>query len=220
MLRRLTSLSLRERAGVRALARVTVPNPLFLRTFVIRDATMPLPPRDIPVIRTRLAQTVFFFRESPKLTNPQTQTRSPTLAPAGAMVLESPTTTGDPEVFRPTTLQRQLLVDEVANKRERILEAQGVLTPTKTLLLAGGKILAAHLDDSDWDGLSAYHSQGLVDPYDVPGHDTWLHLHRAPDRNTDTLLAWIPREFLDHAESAIWSNPRKCLEWFNEATLR
>jgi hypothetical protein len=136
------------------------------------------------------------------------------------MVLESPTATCEPEIFRPTTLQRQLLVDEVATKRERLLEAAGIITPTKTLLLAGGKILAAHLDDSDWDGLSAYHSQGLVDPYDVPGHDTWLNLHRTPDRNTDTLLAWIPREFLDRAESAIWSNPRKCLEWFNEDALR
>src|SRR5688500_8178750 len=108
--------------------------------------------RAIPVTRQRLAQTASYSHPQPhRPTNPKSQTRSPTLTPAGAMALDPRTPTGAPEISRPTTLQRQLLVDEVANKRERILRAQGVIPPTKSLLLAGGKILAAHLDDSDWD---------------------------------------------------------------------
>jgi len=179
---------------------------------------MPLSPRDIPTIRQRLAQTVFFFRLLPDRDDPALHTRTPAIAPSGAMVLEFETPTGQSDVFRPTTLERQLLVDQVAAARERQIQAAGLIAPTRTLLLAGGRILAAHLDDSDWDGLSSYHSKGLVDAYDVPGWDTWLHLYRT--ERGDTLLTWIPPHFLEHAEAAIWANPRKCLEWFNEDALR
>ena len=179
---------------------------------------MALSPRDIPTIRQRLAQAVFFFRLEPDRDDPARHTRTPAIAPSGAMVLEFETASGESDVFRPTTLERQLLVDQVAAAREKQIAAAGMIAPSKMLLLAGGRILAAHLDDSDWDGLSSYHSKGLADAYDVPGWDTWLHLYRT--ERGDTLLAWVPPQFLEHADAAIWANPRKCLEWFNEDALR
>ena len=174
--------------------------------------------RDIPAIRKRLAEAVFFFRLDPDRGDPARHTRTAAIAPSGAMVLEFETPSGESDVFRPTTLERQLLVDQVAAARERQVEAAGIIAPTKTVLLAGGRILATHLDDSDWDGLSSYHSKGLVDAYDVPGWDTWLHLYRT--ERGDALLCWVPPQFLDHADAAIWANPRKCLEWFDEGALR
>ena len=179
---------------------------------------MALSPRDVPAIRQRVAEAVFFFRLEPRRNDPNQHTRTTSIAPNGAMVLEYETPDGKSEIFRPKTLERQLLIDQVAAARQKQLEAAGMIVPTKTLLLAGGRVLACYLDDSDWDGLSGYHSRGLVDAYDVPGWDTWLHLYRT-DRG-DTLLAWIAPQFLDHAEAAIWANPRKCLEWFKEDALR
>jgi hypothetical protein len=181
-------------------------------------AGMALIARDIPTIRRRVAEAVFFFRLDSERSDPASHTRTASIAPAGAMVLEFETPAGQPEVFRPTTVERQLLIDQVAGAREKQIEAAGMIAPGKTLLLAGGRILACHIDDSDWDGLSSYHSKGLVDAYDVPGWDTWLHLYRT--ERGDTLLAWIAPQFLEHADAAIWANPRKCLEWFREDELR
>ncbi len=118
---------------------------------------------------------------------------------------------GRDEVYRPSTFERTALIDELARRREREMEKAGLIAPGKALLLAGGKILEYRLDQSDHDGLARYHSRGLFDEFDIPGHDSWLMLVRS--EFGDVLLAWIPREFIEDAEAGMWACPSKCLRW-------
>jgi len=176
-----------------------------------------MPPLNLALLRQRLNTTALWYRSAcPKPTDPARDTRS-ALAPAGHLLMLTTDDAGTEDLYRPTPFERLAIVDDLAFQREKALEATGMIAPTKTLMLAGGRILECLLDRSDHDGLSQYHSRGLIDAFDIPGHDTWLMLTRT--EASDTLLAWIPPPFLHDADAAIWASPSQCLRWINEKSL-
>lgn len=177
-----------------------------------------MPTLNLPLLRQRLNTTALWYRSAcANPTDPARDTRS-ALAPAGHLLMVTHDSTGTEDLYRPTPFERLAMVDDLASRREKALEAIGLIAPTKTLLLAGGRLLECLLDRSDHDGLGHFHSRGLFDPYDIPGHDTWLMLKHSDAG--DTLIAWIPPAFLPDAEAAIWASPSQCLRWLADEEIK
>jgi len=177
-----------------------------------------MPPLNFPLLRQRLNTTALWYRTAcARPADPARDTRSD-LAPAGHLVMLTTDSTGAEDLYRPTLFERLAILDELTARREKALQASGMIAPTKNLMLAGGRILECLLDRSDHDGLAHYHSRGLFDSFDIPGHDTWLLL--TPTEAGDSLFAWIPAPFLPDAEAAIWASPSECLRWVKEDELK
>ncbi|HSI33075.1 MAG TPA: hypothetical protein VK986_05745 [Tepidisphaeraceae bacterium] len=178
-----------------------------------------LRPADVVRIRQRVNVTAMWHRcACPRPADPARDTRSP-LAPAGALIMVTAGEDGTEDLYRPTPFERLAIVDDLLGRRETALEQAGLIAPTKALLLAGGRVLECAIDRSEHDGLAGYHSRGLFDPFDVPGHDTWLTLARGP-AGDDVLYAWIPREFVADADAGIWASATRCMRWVDEAELK
>lgn len=83
---------------------------------------------------------------------------------------------------------------------------------TKNLDLYQGEILAFKVDETLIDGGSFVCSNGFFDYFDCPPIDTWFYLTK--EGNSRILLAWIPIQFVKHAQDGIDYNTMDCLEWF------
>jgi hypothetical protein len=178
-----------------------------------------LRPADVLRIRQRASVTAMWYRTAcPRPADPARDTRS-ALAPAGALVMVTVAESGTEDLYRPTPFERLAIVDDLLARREAALEASGGIAPAKSLVLAGGRVLECAIDRSDHDGLAGYHSRGLFDPFDVPGHDTWLALARGP-AGDDLLYAWVPREFVGDADAGIWASATRCMRWVDDGELK
>ncbi|HYE21477.1 MAG TPA: hypothetical protein VEA69_23720 [Tepidisphaeraceae bacterium] len=176
-------------------------------------------PADVVRIRQRVNVTAMWYRSAhPRPTDPARDTRSH-LAPAGALVMVTTGADGTEDLYRPTSFERLAIVDDLLTRREQALEASGLIAPTKVLMLAGGRVLECAIDRSEHDGLAGYHSRGLFDGFDVPGHDTWLALLRGDDGH-DLLYAWVPREFVADADAGLWASATRCMRWVDESGFK
>lgn len=97
------------------------------------------------------------------------------------------------------------LFTEQINHKKHIVSA---IETDKTYL---GRILIAQIDCTVIDGASEVQSLGLVDLYDIPPIDTWFYMTRT--KESRLLFAWIPNEFVKHADEAVQVNCVDCITW-------
>jgi len=69
--------------------------------------------------------------------------------------------------------------------------------------LAGGRLLLSGLDDSETPHVQQV-SDGYFDRHQLPPWDTWVaYIYEA---NTNYLVSWVPKEFIDLAMPLLFSN--------------
>ena len=76
------------------------------------------------------------------------------------------------------------VVSDLAQRRAQLLRAENAYMDCLPLDLAGGRLLIACPEESDWCCLSEAESHGFIDTLDVPAWDTWVcyvHEPNAPD---------------------------------------
>lgn len=76
-----------------------------------------------------------------------------------------------------------------------------------------GKIFAFLINETLIDGAAAHASEGILDNYNCPPIDTWIHIlftTKGP-----TLLAWIPDFFTHLVNDGIDVNPEQCIQWLD-----
>ena len=175
----------------------------------------PASPGDAEVQR-RLAETIAWIESRRGIVCDPLST--PDLRPSRPFVHQRETPAGTFEYDQLDTAGRIATVNEVAGKRAGLLARENIVTDGTPGDLARGRLLAFACDWSIWDGLSENESEGLVDVYDIPAWDTWVHLF--PGERTDVLLCWVPPEWIGAAHAAIAVYCTGCLYWWDESPDR
>jgi len=98
------------------------------------------------------------------------------------------------------------IVDSVSISRYRALgDPNKFSVPAKQVAkdLAGGRLLLSGLDDSETPHVQQV-SDGYFDRHQLPPWDTWVaYIYEA---NTNYLVSWVPKEFIDLAMPLLFSN--------------
>ena len=87
--------------------------------------------------------------------------------------------------------------------------------------LKGGRVLVYFPDAELADGAAEVESDGFFDVHNAPPWDTWLAMVEDGGRTERNpyLLAWVPNEFLDHAQRGIDVNPEECILWLEDCDM-
>jgi hypothetical protein len=92
--------------------------------------------------------------------------------------------------------------------------------------LCGGRLLAYFPDDNLADGFAQTVSKGFFDVDNIPPYDTWVwivddtrHFKYADGVNGELqanyLVAWVPPDFFEFADSGVDANPEGCIQWLD-----
>ncbi len=89
--------------------------------------------------------------------------------------------------------------------------------------LDSGRLLVYFPNDELADGAAQDSSAGFFDTHNCPPWDTWVamieerrELRRYP---SPYLLAWVPRELVEHTTWGIDQNPEGCIVWLEDSNL-
>lgn len=153
--------------------------------------------------KVRLAQTIYWCERRSKLSSPASSLRTMELRPS---LLEK---------------NRVSAVEFVVNTRELhgLPEIREATIPDR---LAGGQLLVYFPDDDLACGAAEYETDGFFDVNNVPPWDTWVtYIENAYNGEYDTeyLVAWIPREFVELANRGVYVNPEQCIQWLAHTRL-
>ena len=153
--------------------------------------------------KTRLAQTIYWCERRIDLSSPASSLRTKELQPR---LLEE---------------SRLSAVQSVVTTRE-LYGGVEIREATMPDHLAGGRLLVYFPDDDLACGAAEAETEGFFDINNVPPWDTWVtYIPNAFNGyyDTDYLVAWIPREFVEVANRGINVNPEQCIQWLTDAPL-
>ena len=153
--------------------------------------------------KVRLAQTIYWCERHVDLSSPASSLRTMELRPR---LLEQ---------------NRVSAVEFVVNTRE-LYGAPEITKATIPDGLAGGQLLVYFPDDDLACGAAEFETDGFFDVNNVPPWDTWVtYIENAYNGEYDTeyLVAWIPREFVELADRGIKVNPEQCIQWLSDTSL-
>jgi hypothetical protein len=119
-----------------------------------------------------------------------------------------------------TDEQRLEVVNALAARRSELLKAQGIVPTRFATEMSKGGIIAFSPDMTLWDGAAEGGSEGFFDASNTPAWDTWVAfvVESEDHRNGFTgwqsyLLAWVPPQHLELADTGIEMNPELCIDW-------
>jgi hypothetical protein len=92
--------------------------------------------------------------------------------------------------------------------------------------LCGGRLLAFFPDDNLADGWAETVSEGFFDVNNIPPYDTWVWMvrdirtfecadHEQGETEANYLVAWVPPDFIPHANRGVEANPEGCILWLD-----
>lgn len=154
--------------------------------------------------KTRLAQTIFWCAPRADLSNPAVSLRTLQLRPR---LLEE---------------SRFSAVESVSNARE-LFGGEEIRKATIPDNLAGGRLLIYFPNYDLACGAAEQETKGFFDINNVPPWDTWV-AYRQDARSIDSydteyLITWIPREFVELAGEGINVNPEQCIQWLKDTPV-
>lgn len=202
---------------------------------------------DMTQLSLLLAETIAWCRLHVSVDDPGRSLRTPHLRPSNLAITANQWGNFDYEWG--TVEEKQAVVSDLAGRRAQLLRAENEYSVTLPPALAGGRLLIAEPEQSDWCGLSIHETNGFIDDLDVPAWDTWvcyLHetitpdpeqVHRTrealcasygmesyadwqPPSSVSYILCWIPPEFVAMVEMGIKVNPVECFFWATEYKRR
>ncbi len=175
--------------------------------------------RELGSFRASLAQTITWCagRELvPDPSNPSNSLRTPELSP-------------DLFAHAETAEERQEQVDDLVEKRLKLLRWQGKYRILPARDLAGGRLLLYDPAQNPWDSAGFVESFGFFDWDNLPPWDTWVAYVRDRERErearkgggesvpyTSYLVAWVPPDLIERADAGIKANPPECATWADE----
>jgi uncharacterized protein (TIGR02996 family) len=169
----------------------------------------------LALFRRRLAETVAWcrHRDVPALRTPALEPTTPLAGFVGQGVHRAWSSPSIPE--------RQAILNDLANRRAKLLRADGVLSPAPGGL-AGGRLLLFNPDTTLCDEAAVPESEGFFDEHNVPAWDTWVWYVEdskpwvsgwAMYEWDSYLVAWVPGPVVALADAGIRVNPEECIQW-------
>jgi hypothetical protein len=150
----------------------------------------------------RLAETIAWCRKHNALTDPKSALRTESLYPG--LLLET----------------RADTVNSVLGYRSAWLHEPKPKPVTKDHQLLQGRLVCYFPDANLADGASEVASKGFFDLNNAPPWDTWVGLYRADLQDISRrvyLIAYVPKPFLEHAQSGIEVNAEACIVWLYDS---
>jgi hypothetical protein len=194
-----------------------------------------------------LAETIAWCRLHVSVDDPSRSLRTPHLRPTNLAI--NANQGGNFGYEWGTVEENQVLVSDLAGRRAQLLRAENAYPHSLQPDLAGGRLLIADPEESDWCGLSIHETAGFIDDFDVPAWDTWAcYLHETitpdpqqvrksqealcasygrdsyadwqPASSVSYILCWIPPQLIAMVEMGIRVNPVECFFWATEYKRR
>jgi hypothetical protein len=166
---------------------------------------------EIQTINQRLAETIAWCESRVDITKPESCFRSKELQPSINFD------------WHLDQIQRNSIIQEVSNLRQKMLQRDTQIQVTKTPNLALGKILVFEIDGTLSDSAAQVATNGFFTYENTPPWDTWF-AHMSADflseNRFDILLSWIPREFFSLVEEGIYVNPEYCIFWLDDKVVQ
>ncbi|MCW3052432.1 MAG: hypothetical protein JWN14_1602, partial [Chthonomonadales bacterium] len=125
-----------------------------------------LPCPDMTQFSLLLAETIAWCRLHVSMDDPSQSLRTPQLRPTNLAITANQWGNFDYEWG--TVEEKQVLVSDLAVKRAQLLRAENAYPHTLQPDLAGGRLLIAAPEQSDWCCLSIHETAGFIDDLDVP----------------------------------------------------
>lgn len=135
-------------------------------------------------------------------------------------------------VLAESVAERQALVDDLVEKRVKLLRRQGSLRVLPARDLAGGRLLLYDPERNPWDSASFVASFGFFDWDNLPPWDTWVAYVHDEDREsqaqragvdpppfTSFLVSWVPPELIERADAGVRANPPDCALWASDLDI-
>jgi hypothetical protein len=185
---------------------------------------------DAGVIRQRIADTTLWCESHATTADPRNSLRSSALQPRhyGA--------SREWQRYRwdDSPANRAVIVNALADLRASLADNDASVIDQGSRGMAGGRLVVYFPDDNLYDGAAAVLSQGYFDVDNAPPWDTWIAY--LPGRQSSPagdftpladqgdaegisfLLAWVPSQFIQLANTGIWANPEKCISWAEESS--
>ena len=160
-------------------------------------------PKSLAEFKVRLAQTIYWCERHGDVSSPASSLRTIELCPH---LLE---------------VDRVYTVESVANRRT-YHGGPEVMNATIPDGLAGGRLLVYFPNDNLFDGAAELETDRFFDIDNVPPWDTWVtYIQDAQHAEYDSeyLVAWIPREFVELADVGVKVNPEQCIQWLADTSL-
>lgn len=108
-------------------------------------------------------------------------------------------------------------VDQISQRRRDLLLEAGEDLSAGSVHFGAGRWLGFFIDDSFADGSCFWSSEGLIDDFNFPPHDTWAALRvRKPNwrfREGSILFSWIPELIVPIIDPAVFINIEQCIVW-------
>lgn len=123
----------------------------------------------------------------------------------------------------PSTVQREAIVNVVANRRAKLLAEDGRYAQTSDGDLTNGRLLLFDRDGTLSDWAATPESDGFFSGDNVPAWDTWVWY--TEDRSVQEigwtpfasyLVAWVPPQVVELADRGIRVNPEECIRWVSD----
>ena len=99
----------------------------------------------------------------------------------------------------------QEAVAEVVTKRSALIDLASVENVPS--IQRNGRLLLCEPLENVADGASEAGSYGFFDVNDIPPWDIWVEF------SGNTLVSWVPEEFIGAAQNGIDANPVDCIHW-------
>jgi hypothetical protein len=125
--------------------------------------------------------------------------------------------------LRPRLLEENRIsaVESVVNARQ-LRGWPEIRNATIPYNLAGGRLLVYFPNDDLSCGAAEDETDGFFDVNNVPPWDTWVTYiqdARHDEYDSEYLVAWIPREFVELADGGVNVNPEQCIQWLTDTRL-
>ena len=166
--------------------------------------------------RYTLAQTVAWCAGRDLVSTNAESLRTPELSPPSFAYAE-------------TFEQRREMVEELAEKRLKLLRLQGRYRVLPARDLSGGRLVLYDPDLNRFDSTSLVESYGYFNWDNLPPWDTWVAYVRDEEREREArragdeeagfdsyLAAWAPPRYLELAAAGVRANAEGCLLWASD----
>jgi hypothetical protein len=105
------------------------------------------------------------------------------------------------------------IMDQVEEKRFRILRDSGRYSESRSSGLRSGRLLPYAPQDNLSDGAAEYASMGFFDVDNVPQWDTWIVMFGK------YLVSWVPSQLIRLVQEGVDVNPEQCILWVDDPSL-
>jgi uncharacterized protein (TIGR02996 family) len=145
--------------------------------------------------------------------------RTPALEPASLLGQSVLSADGRSICRSPSTAEREAIVNDLANRRVKLLAEEDRRAEAFDGELVGGRLLLFDPDGTLSDGAATSESGGFVSLDNVPAWDTWVWYAEDCPVSADGwtmfasyLVAWVPPHLLELADAGIRVNPEECIQ--------